>query len=98
MDPDEILKVANVIKRSKIQDKAEVFKREYQEFAEKYPILFDMCCDPETEIDKLEYMIEMLKKIQGNKMTQHVASTKVGQRLFDAYVEPVVGKEAGVRK
>lgn len=87
MDPEEISKIAHTIRSSKLDNKKEVFKKEYSAFAESYPILFDKCCteDPD-DLTHLDMMIKMIKQIHKNKITNHVASIKVGQELFDAYI------------
>jgi hypothetical protein len=88
--PEKIYDIAHEIKSSSMLNKQHVFKEKYPEFAEKYPTLFGMCCDPNSDISKLDYLLNMLKNIQTDRMTQHVASVNVGQILFDEYVKPVV--------
>ena len=93
MTPDEIMEIARIIKKSKLTNKKQVFSVEYKDFAQRYPILFDMCCtDNDQDLEQLQFMIKMLKNVQDNKMTRHVASTQVGQKLFDSFVKPSVDK------
>lgn len=101
MDPNEILDIARIIKASKLQpdEKKTVFAKEYEQFSTTYPVLFDVCCNNDSDMTKLEFMVKMLKKINANQMTQHVASAKVGQNLFDTFVQPMVDNgELGAKK
>ena len=93
MDPEKILEIARIIKASKLnpEEKKAAFAKDYEEFSTAYPVLFDVCCSPDSDMSKLEFMVSMLKKISANQMTQHVASTKVGQNLFDTFVQPKTG-------
>jgi hypothetical protein len=88
MDPNKILEIAEEIKNSVRRDKTEYYKTKYSSFEKEYPILFKVCCDPNSDIAQLRFMISMLKNIQSNQMTEHVASVNVGQTLFDRYVKP----------
>lgn len=89
MDADDILSIATEIKQSRgsVTKKTETYKTKYPEFADKYPSLFAMCCDDKSDINHLHFMIDMLRKIQENAMTEHVASANVGQVLYDDYVK-----------
>ena len=42
------------------------------------------------EMDKLIYMLHMLRQVQSNKMTEKQASTVIGQKYADEYVKPLV--------
>lgn len=88
MDPDTILEVAMKIKNSSRRDKDKFYGQKYKTFKENYPVLFNICCDPSSDISKLEFLIAMLKNVKENKMTTHVASANVGQKLFDEYIKP----------
>ena len=102
MDPDEILEIARVIRASKLdpEEKKVAFAKDYEVFSKTYPVLFDVCCNPDSDMTKLEFMVSMLKKMNANQMTQHIASTKVGQNLFDTFVQPKTsgGGGSGVAK
>ena len=43
-------------------------------------------------LGRLEYMINMSKKVKENDMTEHDASVAVGQRLVDDIVKPQLDK------
>ena len=43
-------------------------------------------------LGRLEYMINMSKKVKENDMTEHDASVAVGQRLVDDIVKPQLNK------
>jgi hypothetical protein len=95
MDSKEIRRIVKEIRDSKKSHKEVFYEDKYPDFIDKYPKLFEMCCDQNTDINTLYFMIDMLEKIQKNQMTEHVASVSVGQKLFDSYVKPVVGEDAG---
>jgi hypothetical protein len=94
MDSIEIRRIVKEIRDSKKSHQTVFFEDKYPEFIEKYPKLFELCCDRNASLETLYYMIDMLEKIQKNQMTEHVASVSVGQKLFDSYVKPVVGEDA----
>jgi hypothetical protein len=82
-----VRKITNVIINSNVQDKESYFRPIYENFATKYPFLFEMCCKPNVDKDTLEMMLSMLEKIKNNKMTQDKASEDIGQHLFNKYVD-----------
>lgn len=90
MNVDKIEKICHEIINSHSSNKEVVFSKKYKEFAEKYPMLLKKCCERNADVSNLGYLLSMLKNIQQNKMTEHVASTNVGQKLFDSYVKPTV--------
>jgi hypothetical protein len=67
----------------------ETIKSIFPEFAEQYPGLLAMVLRPGGFDEKsLGLMINMLDKMGASQTTQHEASIKVGQHLFDSYVNP----------
>ena len=92
MNADKILEIAKEIKYSSKADKVKYFSHKYSEFSKTYPVLFKICCDDKNDMAQLEFMINMLKDIQQNKITEHVASANVGQKLYDSYVKPVIAE------
>jgi hypothetical protein len=96
MKSGEIRKIVKEITESKINNKTKVYAKKYKDFAESYPMLFEICCDNNRDLTTLYYMIDMLEKIQKKQMTEHVASVNVGQKLYDDYIKPVVVDEPAV--
>jgi hypothetical protein len=96
MKADQILEIATEIVETSIpkSKKAKHFEVKYKEFAEGYPVLYEKCCSSDN-MNTLNYMISMLKKIEENKMTESVASANVGQKLYNDYVKPLVGEDEG---
>jgi hypothetical protein len=92
MDSDEIKRIVEEIRKSKVRSKSEYFKKKYKQFEEQYPMLFKTACDDTTDENILYYLINMLEKVQKKEMTEHVASVNVGQKLYDDYVKPLVGE------
>lgn len=86
------MRIAKEIQASPLseQERMKEFKNTYDDFFTKYPNLFEMCCKPNCNMQMLEYMMEMLEKVHGNDTSQDDASVKVGQMLFDTYVNPVL--------
>lgn len=93
MDAETLRSIVNEIRENSSSYKEGYFEDKYPVFVEKYPMLFKMCCDPTRDIEKVYYMIDMIDQIEKNKMTEHIASVNVGQKLFDEYVKPVVGND-----
>lgn len=98
MEADSIMSIAKEIKMSTRSDKMTYFSPKYPEFVEKYPMLFQMCCEDKHDFAQLEYMIGMLKNIQQNKMTETIASANVGQKLYDVYVKQHVDESKELMK
>ena len=70
--------------------KSEVFGKKYPLFKEKYEKMFEIASSRPLEIDKLRFMLKQLDKIQNNQLDQHQASVKVGQKLYNQYIEPKI--------
>ena len=45
-------------------------------------------CIGGMDIERLTYMINMVKKVKSNEISDHDASVKVGERLVDEFVNP----------
>lgn len=101
MTPDEaskILLIAAKIRNSNIADKSSHFAGIYSHFKSKYPLLFDMCCDPKFDIEILKYMLETMQKVSAGDISTNDSDVEVGQKLFDHYVASVVDVEKLKRK
>lgn len=59
------------------------------DFVEQYPTLFEKAMSPTFNEAQFAMMLTMLDKMSRG-MTQHEASVRVGQRLVDAYVKPML--------
>ncbi len=98
LKPEEIETITEEILSSKmsVDDKQSYFATRYKDFYESYPILFEMCCKPKNpeNTKRLTYMISMLKNIEQNKMTQHIASVNVGQKLYNDFVKPTIDEKS----
>lgn len=70
--------------------KADIFGKKYPVFKEKYEKMFEIACTRPLELDKLRFMLKHLEKMRNNELDQHQASAKVGQKLYDQYVEPKI--------
>lgn len=80
-----------VLKRQR-KSKDEI-KNAHTEFYEKYPKLFEKLFEPGTDMQQIDYMINMLGSIGTRGRTLHDASRSVGQKLADRYVTGPLGKK-----
>lgn len=87
LTPDEIYKIAKSISESKVSNKKGYYKSIYKQFYDEQPILYEMCCEKNFDISVLEYMLDMLSKMQSKEITTDQASVDVGQKLFNKYVD-----------
>lgn len=93
VDKEVILKIASIIKNSKEPNKEQHFKVRYKNFAAKYPMLFQMCCQDNFDFDRLCYMMNMIKSVNDNSVSYEDASKQVGQKMFEDYVDPLIKQQ-----
>ena len=89
MSSEEIIEIVEKIAHYKgsSKDKQRVFRKTYPEFVEKYPVLFEMSTQEGFDVNRLKYMLSMRARVEQSKISQHDASARVGQMLFDSYVK-----------
>ena len=89
MNSEDILAIVKDIYdyNGKSKEKQRVFRKKYPEFAENFPVLFEMSTKDDFDYNRLRYMIHLRDNIQTAKISQHDASAKVGQMLYDVYVK-----------
>lgn len=89
---DEIIAIVQtIVSQSGTQkDKHRVFRKTFPEFVEKYPMLFQMACEPDFNMERLVYMLRMRDAVHTQTVSQHQASVSVGENLFQEYVKPLV--------
>jgi hypothetical protein len=94
MDPAEIIRIAREIQASRLpaSERKSHYEFLYADFAQKYPAILEMCCNARSPADlaHLEYMVGQWKKVQDGNVSQYDASVKVGTRLMDTYIKPVL--------
>lgn len=56
-------------------------------FAERYPILFDMCTRPNFNFDDLNYFLKKRDEIINDKVSVDDASKEIGKEWFNKYVD-----------
>lgn len=93
---DKLLQVIEEIhncnhKFDDIQNKIEYYSSLYHELFSAYPTALKKACEPNFDIDKFKWMMEMQKNVQNNLISQHNASIEVGERLVDEHVKPKLG-------
>lgn len=75
------------VKELKENDKYELLKKEFDFFASRYPMLFDLAVRNENfPWDNLNYMLNMRNKIINDELSSEGASKIVGKEWFDKYV------------
>lgn len=82
-----------------VDERRAAFEAKYPKFASKYPKLFEMCCscngdagcDAKTR-GYIDFLLGMLERTREDSMSTHDASVCVGQRLYDDFVAPAIGR------
>ncbi len=92
---DEIMRIVEEIQAdsSDATTRFHKYKARYPEFASRYPNLFESCCEPKFDMDRLRYMLNLKASIDNKQITHEKASVEVGQRLFTEYVNPIVNDQ-----
>lgn len=101
MKIEKLKRISDEIIDSDVEDeeeRKELFKVKYPNFADKYPTLFGTCCASISGPDRIkcrnyvEFLLGMLAQTQSetDAISTHDASVSVGQRLYDDFVAPVV--------
>lgn len=91
---EEIVQIVRTIKEynGSSKEKNRHFRKSVPEFAENYPSLFQMACEKDFDMHRLEFMLSMRDNVATNRISQHQASVRVGENLFTEYVKPLVDK------
>lgn len=70
------------------KDKQRIYRKKFPEFAEQYPVLFEMATREQFNIERFKYMLKMRDSVADNRISQYDASAKVGTDLYNEYVKP----------
>lgn len=68
------------------------YKNKYPEFFEKYEVLSNSVFENEFDLNTFKYLWRQKEMVDNNKLSQHDASVKVGSKLVDDYVKPLINK------
>jgi hypothetical protein len=68
-------------------NKIDKLKQDYSFFADRYPMLFDMCTRTDFNYQHLNYFLSKRDEIISDKISSEDASIQVGQEWFDKYVD-----------
>ena len=63
-------------------------KETYPNLYENQKSIFTLCTTNGMDINRLKYMIEMIKKMNRGAISEHNASIEVGKRLVDDIIKP----------
>lgn len=85
-----ITRIITKIQESTEANKEEVFGQQYPNFKEKYPVLFKCACDGRLDLNNLQFMLDVLERMETEGVSQYDASAEVGQMLYSKYVEPAL--------
>ena len=89
LSQDSIKNIISEIQRTpqNKEKRVEYFTLKYADFAERYPILFDMACRDEFDYEKFNYMMRIRGQIEKKERTIEHASVEVGQKFYDMYMK-----------
>lgn len=88
MQAEDIKNIVQAIRQSKVRDKSKHFATVFSDFKTKYPVLYEKICSDNLDDKNLDFMLQMLQKVQTQEKSQFDASAFVGQMLYDKYVAP----------
>jgi hypothetical protein len=66
--------------------------KKYEYLHDNCLTIFTQCMENNMDISILEFMINQIKNIEKNKISKHDASIKVGEKLVEKYVKPMINK------
>lgn len=70
-----------------LQDRITKLQEEHKFFAERYPMLFDMCTRLDFNYEHLNYFLQKRDEIIADKISAEDASKNVGQEWFNKFVD-----------
>ena len=70
-----------------LEDRVAQLKIDHSFFAERYPMLFEMCIHTEFNYDHLNYFLNKRDEIIHDKISSDDASKTVGKEWFDKFVD-----------
>ena len=95
----EVSEIKQYYKKNKNKaDFQENAKIKFKDFEYKYPIIFKKIMENTLNNEEFVMMMNMMRKIQNDELTDHDASVKVGQHLVDKFVKPMLNKEKNIEK
>ena len=65
----------------------------YYDFSMKYPVLFLSIVNNDFCQERFNEMTNLLSNVENNKISKHDASVKIGTKLVDKYVKPILKKK-----
>lgn len=89
LSSEEILSIVTEIHESSgsSKEKQRIFRKKYADFAEKYPVLFEMSTKDDFDFERLKYMLSLRNRVDNQTISQYDASAQVGQNLYNTYVK-----------
>ena len=87
LDNQAILRIIQDIQSSSPNKEArkDVYSKKYSDFAERYPVLFEMACCVGFDYDKFNFMMEIRGQIVHKQRTVENASAEIGTKFYNMY-------------
>ena len=70
----------------------DTLKKANADFAERFPKLFDACCNSNFDLNHLDFMLQTMKGLLDKKIDPDIANEQVYGRLKEQYIDPIEAK------
>lgn len=87
---NEITSKNNEFIFSNTEEKLKYYVTKYPKISNAYPTLIKKACESNFDVDKFMWMLDIATSVKEDDISQHDASVKVGERLVDEYVKPLI--------
>lgn len=64
----------------------------YSNIYETFISIFNQCINNTMDIEMMTFMINKAKEIENNKLSNHNASVKVGEKILEKFIKPEIEK------
>lgn len=64
----------------------------YSNIYENFISIFNQCINNTMDIEMMTFMINKAKEIENNKLSNHNASVKVGEKILEKFIKPQIEK------
>jgi hypothetical protein len=90
LENEAILRIIRDIQSSPPNKEARklLYTKRYADFAERYPVLFEMACGIGFDYEKFNYMMHIRGQISKKQRTVENASAEIGAKFYNMYHEP----------
>ena len=85
----EFLKDNNTIENTEFEKK---MSEKYNNIKLNFSSIYSKCIANKMDIEMITVMINYAKRVKKNKISNHDASVKVGEKLVDKFIKPMLKK------